>query len=194
MTTATLEDMARRAADNTSEALSTLLRRQVTIEFEEVGIKKVDDLCPLLAPEEVVATVLMPVTGDAEGAAMLVLPSEAALSMTDSLVGTESGTHRQLTEFGRSALKEVGNIIAGAYLTVVSNVVRAKLVEHVPTFAYDMFGAAISQVASKFAEDAEDAFVVEVQFSFPPERIKGYFLLILKREDSEEIFRQLGNS
>ena len=69
MTTATLEDMARRAADNTSEALSTLLRRQVTIEFEEVGIKKVDDLCPLLAPEEVVATVLMPVTGDAEGAA-----------------------------------------------------------------------------------------------------------------------------
>lgn len=194
MTTTTLENMARRAGEHTSRALSTLLRREVIVEFEEVGIRKVDDLSSLLGPEEIVATVLMRVTGDADGAALLVFPRVTAACVTAFLAGAETGAQRQLTELGKSALMEVGNIIAGAYLTVVSNTVGAKLIEHVPAFAYDMFGAVSSQVVSKFAEDADDAFVVEVEFSFPPQRMKGFFLLILKREDSKAILGPLQTS
>ena len=191
MTEATLEDVTREAAENTSKALSKLLNREVGIEFLKVGIKKVDDLCPLIPAEEIVAGILMPVTGDAEGAALLVFPDETALALTEFLMDREPGTSRQLTEFDKSALSEVGNIIVGAYLTVVSNTVAAKLIEHVPEFAYDMFGAIISQVVAKFAEEAEDVFVVEIEFAFPPESLRGYFLLVFRKADSERIFGAL---
>ena len=58
MVTATLTEMTRQAAENTSRALSTLLKQEVSIEFQKVGVKKVEDLCPLLGPEEIVSTVL----------------------------------------------------------------------------------------------------------------------------------------
>ena len=97
-------------------------------------------------------------------------------------------SHRELTKLGRSALKEVGNIITGAYLTVVSNTVGAGLVEHVPEFSSDMFGAIMSQIIAGFAVEAENAFVVEVEFLFPPESLKGYFLLVFNQADSDRIF------
>jgi chemotaxis protein CheC len=188
MVTATLTEMTRVAAENTSRALSQLLNQEVSIEFQKVGIKKVKDLCPLLAPEEIVSTVLMRVSGDAEGAAMLVFPKETAFAMMNFLIGSQEDAQRHLTEMGESALKEVGNIITGAYLTVVSNAVGAKLIEHVPDLASDMFGAIMSQVIARFAREAEDVFVVEVEFAFPPKRLKGYFLLLFSKADSDKVF------
>ena len=188
MVTATLTEITQQAAENTSRALSTLLKREVSLEFQNVGIKKVEDLCPLIGPEEIVSTVLMRVTGDAEGAAMLVFPKETTLAMTDFLIGSQEQARRHLTEMGESALKEVGNIIAGAYLTVVSNAAGAELIEHVPDLASDMFGAIMSQVITRFAREAEDVFVVEVEFAFPPKSLKGYFLLIFNRADSDKVF------
>jgi len=188
MATATLTEITQQAAENTSRALSTLLNQEVSIEFQNVGIKKVEDLCPLLAPEDIVSTVLMRVNGDAEGAAMLVFPKETAFAMMNFLIGSQDDAHRRLTEMGESALKEVGNIIAGAYLTVVSNAAGAKLIEHVPDFASDMFGAIMSQVITRFAREAEEVFVVEVEFAFPPKSMKGYFLLIFNKADSDKVF------
>ncbi len=48
-----------------------------------------------------------------------------------------------------------------------------------------MFGAIISQAVSKFAEEAEEVFVVEVEFLFQPQVFKGYFLLFFGLEDSK---------
>ena len=188
MVTATLEDITRQAAEKTSKALSTLLNKEVTIEFQKIGVKAVEDLCPLLAPEEIVAAVVMRITGDAQGAALLVLPRETALGMADALTGGRGKAHGRLTEFGESAVKEVGNIVAGAYLTVLSNAVGTELIEHVPDFAYDMFGAVVSQIVTKFAEQADHVLVVEVEFRLPPARLNGYFLLIFNKADSDAIF------
>ena len=188
MVTATLTDMTRQAAENASKALSKLLNQEVDIEFQTVGVTKTEDLCPLVGPEEMVAAVLMRVTGDGEGAALLIFPKETALAMADALTGGRGESHGHLTELGVSAMKEAGNIIAGAYLTVVSNTVGAKLVEHVPDFAHGMFGAIMSQVAAGFAREANDAFVVAVELQFAPARLNGYFLLVFDKADSDAIF------
>ena len=188
MVTATLTEMTRLAAENTSKALSTLLKREVNIEFQKVGLKKVQELRALLAPEEIVSVVLMRVTGDAEGAAMLIFPKESALAMADALTGGRGESHGRLTELGISAMKEAGNIVAGAYLTVVSNAVGTELIEHVPDFAHDMFGAVISQVVAKFAEEADHVLAVEIEFRFAPARLNGYFLLVFDKDGSDAIF------
>jgi len=173
-----LQEVNEQAAVNASEALSKLIDRQVEVEISKTEVKKVEDLSPLIGPEEMVAGIYLPVTGDINGAALLIFPKETAFVLSDLLVKREPGTTHKLTELDKSALKEVGNIISGNYLTVLANVLQIKIIEHIPNFSFDMFGAIVSQIITDFAQKTEKALVIEIEFTFKPETFKGYFLLL----------------
>ena len=178
-----LHQVNEQAAESASRALSKLIDRPVEVGISRADIKKVEDLSPLIDQEEVVAGIYLPVTGDVKGAALLIFPKETAFTLSDLLVKRESGTTRKLTELDESALKkEVGNIISGSYLTVLSNVLQIKIVEHIPNFSFDMFGAIVSQIITDFAQKTENALVIEIEFLFKPQTFKGYFLLLFEVE------------
>jgi chemotaxis protein CheC len=134
-----------------------------------------------------VAGIYLPVTGDIKGAALLILPKETAFILSDLLVKRPPGTTRKLTPLDESALKEVGNIISGNYLTVLSDILQVKIVEHIPDFSFDMFGAIVDQIITKFAQKTENALVIEIEFVFKPETLKGYFLLLFEIEQFKAI-------
>jgi len=182
-----LEQINREAADNTSAALSKLIGRSVGVAISRANIKKVESLSPLIGIKDMVAGIYLPVTGDIHGAALLIFPKEAAFILSDLLIKRPHGTTRKLTPLDESALKEVGNIISGNYLTVLSNTLQIKVVEHLPNFSFDMFGAIVSQIITKFTEKAENALVIEIEFTFRPETFKGYFLLLFEVEQFKAI-------
>jgi len=186
-----LQEVNEQAAVNASEALSKLIDRQVEVEISKTEVKKVEDLSPLIGPEEMVAGIYLPVTGDINGAALLIFPKETAFVLSDLLVKREPGTTHKLTELDKSALKEVGNIISGNYLTVLANVLQIKIIEHIPNFSFDMFGAIVSQIITDFAQKTEKALVIEIEFTFKPETFKGYFLLLFEVEQFRALLGSL---
>jgi chemotaxis protein CheC len=111
--------------------------------------------------------------------------------LSDMLVRRPPGTTRKLTELDESALKEVGNIISGNYLTVLANTLQVKVVEHLPNFSFDMLGAIVSQVITEFAQKTENALVIEVEFTFKPETLEGYFLLLFNVEQFDAILSSI---
>lgn len=182
-----LEEINKQASLNASRALSKLINKQVDIEITKVEVKDVSKLSPLIGPEEIVAGVYLPLTGDIEGAALLIFPKESAFSLSDLLVRRPPGSTRKLTDLDESALKEVGNIISGNYFTVFSNTLRVKIIEHIPSFSFDMFGAIIGQIITKFAKKVEKALIIEIEFIFKPATLKGYFLLLFELEQIKTI-------
>jgi len=183
------QEVSKLAAVNTSEALSKLIDRVVSIEFSSAEVKKVENLSPIINPEEITAGIYLPITGDIKGAALLIFPKETAFTLCDLLVKREPGTTRKLSELDISALKEVGNILSGNYLAVLSNMMKIKIIEHIPSFSFDMFGAIISQIITKFAQKVEEALVVEIEFIFKPTILKGYLLMLF---EIEKIKKTLG--
>jgi len=177
-----LQEVNEQAAVNASEALSKLIDRQVEVEISRTEVKKVEDLSPLIGLEEIVAGIYLPVTGDISGATLLIFPKETAFALSDLLVKREPGTTHKISELDTSALKEVGNIISGNYLTILSNVLQVKIIEHIPNFSFDMFGAIVSQIITAFAQKTQEALVIEIEFTFKPETFKGYFLLLFEVE------------
>lgn len=175
-----LKEISEKAALNASHAISKLIDRPVGLEISYSETKKVDELSPIIDPEEIVAGIYQPVTGSLKGASLLVFPKETAFALSDLLVKREPGTTRSLSELDKSALKEMGNILSGNYLAVLSDELQAKIIEHIPQFSFDMFGAVVSQVISKFAQEAERALVIEIKFVFKPTTLKGYFLLLFR--------------
>jgi len=177
-----LQSINKQAALNTSKALSKLIDRPVSVEISKAEIKRVEELSPIIDSEEIVAGIYVPVTGSIKGASLLIFPQETAFILSDLLVKREPGTTRNLTELDKSALKEVGNIICGNYITVFSNMFHVKIIEHIPQFSFDMFGAVLSQIISKFAQESAKALIVEINFIFKPLKLNGYFLLLFNLE------------
>jgi chemotaxis protein CheC len=141
----------------------------------------------LIDIEEIVAGIYLPVKGAVIGAALLIFPKETAFTLSDLLVRREPGTTRKLTELDKSALKETGNIICGTYFAVLANTLQIKLIEQVPNFSFDMFGAIITQIITEFAQNAEEALVIELEFLFKPATLKGYLLLLLNVDEFRSI-------
>ncbi len=186
-----LQEISNQAALNASGALSKLIDRPVKMNITMADVRNVEELSPVIDPEEIVAGVYLPVTGEITGAALLIFPKETSFKLSDLLVRREPGTTRKLTALDKSALKELGNIVCGSYLTVLSNALQVKTIGQVPSFSFDMFGAIVSQIITAFAQKSEKALVVEIEIIFELTALKGYFLLLFELPQFNAILRSL---
>jgi len=91
-----LQEINKHAALNASRALSKLIDRPVDVQVSKAGVKKVEELAPIVGPEEIVAGIYLPVTGDIKGAALLIFSEETTFTLCDLLVKREPGTTRRL--------------------------------------------------------------------------------------------------
>ena len=135
----------------------------------------------------------LPITGAVKGATLLVFPRETSFKLSDLLVKREPGTTRRLSEIDKSALKEVGNILSGNYLTIFSNKLQIKIIEHIPQFSFDMFGAITSQILAKFALEVKKALCIEIELIFKPLKLIGYLFILFRPEEIDAILRSLNS-
>ena len=186
-----LSTMTTEAAKSASRALTKLSSEKVTVEVAKAEITKVQRTFPGIGPESIVAGIYLPITGEIKGASLLIFPEKIAYTLCDLLVRRKPGTTRKLTELDKSALKEVGNIICGSFLTVFSNTLKIKIIEHIPELSFDMFGAVVDQIIVQFAQKAQEALVIEVKFVFEHANIKGYVVLVFGIEEMKAIMEAL---
>lgn len=184
--------MTNEAAENASAALSKLSSEKVTVEVTRIEITKVQAKFLDIEPETIVAVVYLPITGEVKGAALLIFPEKIAYTLCDVLVKREPGITHKFTELDKSALKETGNIICGSFLTVFANTLKVKIIEHVPEFSLDMFGAVVDVIIAEFAQRAEEALAIEINFVFEKANIKGDLVLIFGLEEMKAIIKALG--
>jgi chemotaxis protein CheC len=86
-----------------------------------------------------------------------------------------------MSELTVSALKEVGNILASAYLSAIGNLLHRTLIPSVPMLAYDMAGAVVDYVLIDLSMGGNLALMVETDFSGEASlggRIRGHFFLM----------------
>jgi len=178
-----ITEINKQGAEKTAKNLSSLLDTKVTVDIAHATLKKVVDIGESFDPEEIVAGVYLPVTGEIKGASLFILPREFAFLMTDLLLKQKPGTTRSIDELAMSALQETGNIISGCYLSTFSNILKIKLIEHIPQFSFDMFGAILEQIVSSFAAKADEALFIEIRYNVFHEKIKAYFLLLFYTEE-----------
>lgn len=186
-----LARMTNEAARSASRALAKLSGEKVNVSVSKTEITKIQRRFPDIEPETIVAGIYLPITGDVKGASLLIFPEKIACTLCDVLVKRKPGTTRKLTELDKSALKEVGNIVCGSFLTVFSNTLKAKLIGDVPSLSLDMFGAVVDVIVTGFAKKVEDVLVIEVRFVFEKADIKGYIALIFELEQMKAIMKAL---
>jgi chemotaxis protein CheC len=193
-----LEKMAGAGAKDASESLSKLIDQQVdvkTLAVRAIPIEKITEV--VASPEEIVTTVIMEVSGEVNGNILLIYPQQSAINVADFLAKRPLGATTKLDELDKSAIKESGNIIAGSFLSAISNYLSINMVESIPDVATDMLKATIDFVLTQFAKNEPSetvAFEVDFEMSTAAvagEKIKSYFILLLDIQSTENVMGSL---
>lgn len=163
-------------AGNASSALSALADKKVKVVVPDAFVGRVEAVPEFFGDlGKVITAVLIKIGGDAPGIMLLVFSPESALNMAHILT---EGDRENLTEFDRSALREVGNIVSGHCLTALSKLLDFKLIQSVPDSATDMLGAVTDSLIAEVGTSFDTVLAFQIRFEVEGEDISGRFLFI----------------
>jgi len=188
-----LREIGNIGAGNATTALSQLINAKIDMGIPTVKILEFKELAEVLGGEEnPIVGILLGLEGDAGGMIVFVLEQKAAHNLVNTLMGKDIEKFESFTEMDLSALKEIGNIITGAYLSSLSSLTNLNIIATVPYMAIDMAGAILSVPAIEFGKVGDKALLIQTGFGKDQEAVYGYFILIPDPPSYSKIFRSLG--
>lgn len=186
-----LKELGNIGAGNATTALATMLQTKVDMGVPQVRLLKFPEVGAMLGGEEqIVAGVYLAISGDITGSIMFLVKEEVALHLVKKLMNMEfEGGLRG--ELGSSALKEVSNIIVGAYLNALSSITNLTILPSIPDLCIDMAGAILSVPAIEFGELGDEMLLIQTQF-YDEVAIDGFFIMVPNMDSYQKILASLG--
>lgn len=188
-----LREVGNIGAGNATAALSQLINTRINLTVPKVELVTFSELAEVVgSAEKLVVGILVNVSGDIDGMMMFMMDCATAHCLVNSMEGQEKENMETFTEMDFSALKEIGNIIAGAYLSALSTIMNLNIKESIPYMSIDMAGAILSVPAIAFGELGDRALLIQSEFEQVDDNISGFFILIPTEESYEKIISSLG--
>lgn len=186
-----LKEIGNIGAGNATTALAQMMQCKVDMAVPQVKLLEFKELGEIMGGEELImAGIYLGIEGDITGSIMFLLEKQAARHLVSKLMGMAS-EGEEFTEMEFSALKEVANIITGAYLNSLSGLTNLCIYPSVPDLCVDMAGAILSVPAIQFGALGDKMLLIQTQF-FDEMILDGYFILIPDLESYGKILSALG--
>ncbi|MFC6452021.1 MULTISPECIES: chemotaxis protein CheC [Paenibacillus] len=188
-----LKEVGNIGAGHAATALSKLLDKPVDMLVPKVRVVAFEEIADSVGgAEEVVIAIFLRVEGETPGNLFFILTLESAKKLLRSLVGIMATHDENYTEMELSALSEIGNILAGSYLSSLADFTQLAMSPTVPSIAIDMAGAILSFGLLQFGQMGDHALLIDTKFLDGNEEVKGHFFLIPDPESFDKIFKALG--
>lgn len=192
-----LKELGNIGAGNATTAIATMLNLTIDMKVPKVELKAVEDLGGAICPEEeTIVGIFLEVQNDISGSMMFLMCLDSAHYLVDRLMGGMGGGASEECEFSEmelSAMKEIGNIIAGSYLSALSTMTNLVITPSVPYISVDMAAAILSVPAIQFGQFGDYALLIETEFG-DDVMIEGYFILLPDEDSYDKILQSLGIS
>ncbi|GAA5415127.1 cheY-P phosphatase CheC [Paraliobacillus ryukyuensis] len=193
-----LKEVGNIGSGNAATALSSLLNRKVDMKVPAVRIVGFDEMMDLVGgPDTLIVSVFLRIEGQAPGNMFFVLAPDEAESFVQEMTGIKSFSMQEpnMDEIGLSALQECGNILAGSYLSALSDFIQILLQPSVPQLHIDMAAAILTQGLIELSQASDYAIIIETiinEQDSDSAPIKGHFFLLPDPESFSKIFERLG--
>jgi chemotaxis protein CheC len=176
-----LKEISNIGMGHAATALSQLIGERIMLRVPQLRIAEIAEIPACLGgAENIVAGVSVQILGDARGSILLVFPQQSAEDLLGRLLHSHDSDLLR-TEMGISTIKEIGNILASAYLNALARLLNMALIPSVPLLAHDMAGAVVDTVLIELSQNGDLALLVETEFNGEErgtDSIRGQFLLL----------------
>ncbi len=188
-----LKEVGNIGAGHAATALSKLLDKPVEMQIPKVSMLPFEEIADSVGgSESIVIAIFLRVVGDAPGNLFFILSRDSANKLLENMVGLHIDTDGSYTEMELSALSEIGNILAGSYLSSLADLTNLSLSPTVPSLAIDMAGAILSYGLIQFGQMGDHALLIDTKFLEGDHAVEGHFFLIPDPQSFTKIFSSLG--
>jgi len=188
-----LRELCNIGMGHATTALAHLLNKAIIFEVPRVrscALSKVPSLVG--RKDEIVVGIYMRFQGEIQGNILIMFPHKSALTLQEIITG-EKKNEIVLDEYLTSMLKEIGNILAGSYLSVMENLLGMRLIQSVPLFAFDLARAIIDPILIQLGENTDHTLLIEAIFYLKDEPgLKGRFYLLPDPESVRMMLNAVG--
>jgi chemotaxis protein CheC len=178
-----------------ADALSRLIDEKVLVNVPEVKMVPLAKMPEHLGgPETPIVGLYFRFSGDLAGSILLFLPEEVTGSLVQFLTaGVDLGDPQEKENVQKSALMELGNIVANSYLNAIAELMDMRIFISVPYYSQDQLGAMIDVLLIQIAEVADYALLLETFVeSSPTRKVSCNLAIFLEDESLNKIFDKTG--
>ncbi|MBB5172054.1 chemotaxis protein CheC [Texcoconibacillus texcoconensis] len=194
-----LKEVGNIGAGNAATALSTMLNKTIEMNVPSVNVVPFNQMTETVGGDEaVVVAIFLRIEGECPGNLFFMLPVGEATVLIQNLIGEEQVdfSNPPVSELAASAMQEVGNILAGSYLSSLSDFTKIPLQPSVPALAVDMTMAILSHGLIEISKVGDYAIVIETEIKEETAKNEtkttGHFFLLPDPESFAIIFNALG--
>jgi chemotaxis protein CheC len=181
-----LREIANIGSGHAATALSVLLGRSVDIGYSEALLTVLAEAIDRIgAPMSRSALVDTPIAADG-GTVLLVFPDDTGEQLCQLLGTTLSD------EMGRTALQEVGNILATSYLNAIVEMTGMPLEPDPPTVEVDLLGRLLSKSGANGGSPSDPTVLMRSQMTIESSDAKFSFLFVPRIGSVETLLERLG--
>ncbi len=189
-----LKEIGNIGAGNATTAIANMLGRKIDMNVPNIKLMEASKLGTAVgAEDQTIVGIFLEVQNDIEGSMMFLLDIPSARYLVNRLMMMDMPEDKPFDEMELSALKEIGNIIAGSYLSALSAMTGLVIVPSVPYIAVDMAASILSVPAIEFGQFGDNALLIQTEICADV-AINGYFILMPEQDSYEKILTSLGIS
>jgi chemotaxis protein CheC len=184
-----LREIGNICAGNAATAISQLVNKKIEINVPDVLFIPIEDVPKIVGEDALVVGLAIRILGDFPSFILLVFSQKDALELASLLTGKKLFESMVITEMERSALKELGMILANAYLQTLAVFVNWGLVPTVPQIIEDMAEALIDYILIEISDVSRYALLIKSEFREVSTKVTGHFFLIPNPEGLQVILK-----
>lgn len=192
-----LREIGNIGAGNAATSMSKLIQKKVDMEVPSINVVGFDEVMDMVGgPDELIVGIFFRILGKAPGMVYLIFSLEEAETLVKQMTNNSNLTLsiEENDELAMSALSEAGNILAGSYLSALSDFTNINMQPSVPHLSVDMAGAILTVGLVEVSEVTDYAIIVNTKInnSSQDNGINGQLLLVPSPESFTKLFQALG--
>ncbi|MDP5273463.1 chemotaxis protein CheC [Chengkuizengella axinellae] len=188
-----LQEIGNIGSGNATTALSNLINKSVDMKVPKVNFGPFSAITESLGDaEKAVIAVYLRVVGETPGNMYFLLSQKSANQLLSDVLQMDLINKKEYSDIEISALTEIGNILAGSYLSSLANLTHLKIFPSVPSLSMDMLGAVLSSGMLQSGQYDDYALLIETNFLEGSENVEGNFIFIPDPGSLHKIFHSLG--
>ena len=186
-----LREIGNIGSGNAASALAQFLNRKIDMSVPNASIMDLNDIPNLVGgPDKAILGIFLKIMGEISGRFLLLIPEATSIKILKTLIpGCETSTLVKMGEMESSCMREIGNILAGAFLNALSVITQTPMLNSLPSINFDYAGAMIDNVVADMTAVSDKVLMMETSFIEEQEDTRIH-IFILPAPDSLKLLLQ----
>jgi len=195
----TLREIGNIGAGNAVTALSGLIKNKIDVNLTDVGIISSDKLSEQFqGSSDKVCGIFCHVKKPSQSTILNIFEMKPLMKLVASLAGDNSKSDlenvkskKDLDSFAVSTIVEIGNIMAGHYVSALADLMGTKMMIDIPEFAMSDSGLLGDFLAKELESIAKYVIIIKTSIKVSDFKLTGVFFFIPDIETLDNMFKKL---